>query len=336
MAPHLNEHVLTIYIRTKRRMKERLKDLHTYDTVKLYVYELEKLGCNHGPLLVHLKNMGEIWYDNKGNFKELREGRTDPSLLDITKRKGKVTVKLDALHLWMREVLRHVKLVDMKRLDIPVYFKEFLTHRNKSLHSFFSVDSFSGRVHSPVVNLKGEMRSSLRLHNEKLVSLDVKQMQPTILAKVLRDSLGKNSFSDAIFNGEDVYVHLQRASKLPSRKDAKKYLFQLIFGKPMNDIGKMFEGDTSWVDWINDYKSKVEMKNPHKDRTHTNLAWLLQFSEVKVMTGIWQRLKDEDIPFLTIHDELLCRVSDKDRVFSVMDEELKKHFEFFTINVVCL
>ncbi|CAB9516417.1 hypothetical protein SEMRO_781_G201600.1 [Seminavis robusta] len=25
----------------------------------------------------------------------------------------------------------------------------------------------------------------------------------------------------------------------------------------MNDIGRMFKGDTMWVDWINDYKSRI-------------------------------------------------------------------------------
>ena len=177
------------------------------------------------------------------------------------------------------------------------------------------------------------MRFNLKFHGERIVSLDVKQMQPTILARVLEESLGKNSFSDAIFKGEDVYVHLQKCARLPERKDAKKYLFQLIFGKPTDDIGKMFKGDTGWVDWINSYKSRVEPNNPHKEKKHTNLAWLLQYSEVQVMTDIWQKLKDMDIPFLTIHDELLCKEGDKDVVYGLMDGELKKHFKHFNIHV---
>ncbi len=332
----MSEHIVTTFIRTKTVFKQRLKDLKDYGTVKVYVYELDALlgHRNHGPILWGLRERGEIWYDNKGNFKVLkRDGVLDPSLLVLTKRRDKPVIKLNDLHLWMREHLRQVSLPGVAKKDLPVYFKAFLDHRDGDLSSFFSVDAFSGRIHSPVVNLKGDLRFKLRFFGTRLVSLDVKQMQPTILAKVLLDNLGSNSFSNAIFKGEDVYIHLQESAGLPARKDAKKYLFQLIFGKPMTDIGKMFKGETAWVDWINSYKSRIEPNNPHKENMHTNLAWLLQYSEVQVMSGIWRRLKDMNIPFLTIHDELLCREIDENDVRLVMDEELKKHFSFFEINV---
>lgn len=326
------EHFFTTYVRTKTVFKQRLKDLKDYNTVKIYIYELDKLGVNNGPLLFRLKQTGELWYDHDGNFKALRDGPTDPSLLDRTKKRVKVKGKLTILHEWMRDQLLHVEL-NVPRVDMPVYFKAFLDHRGKQLDAFFSVDAFSGRVHSPVVNLKGEMRRSLRLHGDLLVSLDVKQMQPTILAKVLLDSFGKNSFSTAIFNGEDVYVLLQRAACLSTRPEAKKLLFRLIFGRPKEDIGHMFNGDTGWVDWINSYKSRTEPKNPHKEDTHTNLAWLLQYSEVRVMTGMWERLKEEDIPFLTIHDDILVRDVDVDVTYAIMKQELEKHFKKFSITV---
>ena len=334
----MNEHIVTTFVRTKWVSMHRLKDLKDYDTVPVYIYELDKLigHRNHGPLLWNLKERGEIWYDTKsrvGRFRALKPGRVDFSLLELTKRKDKQTIPLTPLHVWMREQLRFVELPGVAKRDIPVYFKAFLEHQKGNIAPFFSVDAFSNRVHSPVVNLKGDYRFKLRFHKSKIISLDVKQMQPTILAKVLQDSMGENSFSTAIFKGEDVYVHLQKEAGLPQRKDAKKYLFQLIFGKPMNDIGKMFKGETKWVDWINDYKRRTEEKNPHKENRHTNLAWLLQYSEVQVMTGIWQRLKDKDIPFLTIHDEILCKEEDKDVVYDIMEDELKKHFSFFKINV---
>lgn len=331
----MNEHIVTTFVRTKLTFKHRLKDLKNYDTVKVYIYELDKLigHRNHGPLLWNLRELGEIWYDKSGNFKPLKPGRIDPSLLQLTKRKDKVTIKLNELHLWMREQLRFVELLGVAKKDMPVYFRAFLDHQKGDLNPFFSVDAFSNRIHSPVVNLKGDFRFKLRFHKSKIVSLDVKQMQPTILAKVLEDSIGKNDFSTAIFKGEDVYVHLQKVAHLPQRKDAKKYLFQLIFGKPMNDIGRMFKGETKWVDWINDYKKKTEPNNPHKENMHTNLAWLLQYSEVQVMTDIWQKLMDKDIPFLTIHDEILCTQKDKDVVYDTMNQELKKHFRYFTVNV---
>ena len=326
------EHFFTTYVRTKTVFNHRFKHLKDYGTVKIYVYELKKLGVNNGPLLYQLRANGEIWYDKDGNFKALRKGPIDPVLLERTKKRPKIKAPLTTLHKWMRDQLMQVEL-DGDCEDVSVYFKAFLDLRHEQLDAFFTVDAFSGRVHSPVVNLKHELRKSLRFYGKPLVSLDVKQMQPTILAKVLLDSVGENSFSTAIFNGEDVYEILQRNAGLSTRPEAKKFLFQLIFGKPMDDIGKMFIGETKWVDWINGYKSKTEEKNPHKGDKHTNLAWLMQFSEVRVMTGIWQRLMDEGIPFLSIHDELLCRKFDKDVAYSIMHEELSKHFRRFSISV---
>lgn len=325
------EHYFTTYVRTKVVFKHRLNDLKNYDTVRIYIYELDKLGVNNGPLLYGLRAQGQIWYDDKGNFKALREGPVDPLLLERTKKRGKERVPLTDLHVWMREQLMLVEL-DVPRSEMSVYFKTFLDQRSEQLGAFFSVDAFAGRVHSPIVNLKSELRSKLSLGGCEIVSLDVKQMQPTILAKVLLEVIGENAFSTSIFNGVDVYeLLLSKNDSLTNRGEAKKLLFQLIFGKPMKDLGAMFQGCTKWVDWINSYKSKTESKNPHKEDMHTNLAWLLQYSEVKVMAGIWKVLWEKRIPFLTIHDELMCRIGDKDRVYDVMDGELRRHFKSYEI-----
>lgn len=334
-GPRDHEHMFTTYVRTKTVFKSRLKDLKPseYQTVKIYVYELDKLGCNNGPLLYGLREKGEIWYDNNGNFRAQHEGPIDPQLLERTRKPEKIKVPLTPLYRYMRDQLKHVSLKVAEK-DTPVYFKAFLKHREEELDAFFTVDAFSGRVHTPVVNLKHDLREHLRFFGEPLVSLDVRQMQPTILAKVLHDSIGDNPLSNAVFSGEDVYDLLQKKdSSLRSRADAKKFMFQLIFGKPMNGIGRMFNGDIRWVDWINHYKSNREPRNPHSDDRHTNLAWLLQYNEVKIMCFIWERLWKKNIPFLTIHDDILCRSCDQDEVFKVMNEELKRHFKYFSIRV---
>jgi len=151
-------------------------------------------------------------------------------------------------------------------------------------------------------------------------------MQPAILAKILKDTVGSNPFSDAIFRGEDVHVVLQQAAGLNSRHDAKRLLFQLVFGKPMNDVGRLFKGDTAWVDWVNSHKSQLEHWNPHKQDMHANLAWLLQISEAQVMSCIWNKLKAAGIPFLTTHDDVLCPVKRRDTACEIMDKERMLHF----------
>lgn len=326
------EHPLTTYIRTKLTFKHRFKGEDDYETVRLYVYELKKLGFNSGPLLYHLKESGQIWYDEKGNFKPLVPGSVDPSLLEITKKKNKESVVLTPLHIYMRDQLMFVDM-DTDDPQVSVYFKTFVEQRQTNLKEFFTVDDFSARVHTPIVNLKHDLRKFLKLKGEACVSLDVKQMQPMILGKVLAEAVGKNTFSDAIDDGLDVYVMLQKEANLEARDEAKKLLFRLIFGRPKDDIKKMFSGDTSWVDWINQYKSREEIRNPHKQHTHTNLAWLLQHEEVVIMTEIWEQLMVLNVPFLTIHDDVLVRDRDVDTAHGIMQRVLQKHFSKYQIKI---
>lgn len=328
------EHYFTTYVRTKMVFLSRLKDLKTYDRVKVYLYELQKLNVN-GYILNKLRERGEIWYDEKGNFKALKEGSIDITLLDKTKKWDHVKGVLTKLHEYMKGVLSFVS-IDAKEEELPVYFRAFQRYRGGCLDNFFTVDGFSGRVHTPVVNLKGDLRSKLMIKGKKLCSLDVKQMQPLILSKLLEEGVGKNAFSDSINKGEDVYMLLlKQNATLRTRDEAKKFLYRLIFGHPLEDIGSMFEGDTRWVEWINRYKQNKEPRNPHGRDTHTNLAWLLQSKEVEVMTLVWQKLMDRGILFLTIHDDILVIKKDKCVVNDILNQELGRHFKKFEVIINC-
>lgn len=286
-----------------------------------------------GETIFRLRELGEIMYDDVGCFKALDDGPIDVTLLEKTRKWGKVRRELTSLHVYMRDVLKLVT-VDGSVDDLPIYFRTFLLHRDKSLDMFFTVDGFSGRVHSPIVNLKGVFRSRLRINGKQLCSLDVKQIQPTILAKILKDNVGHNPFSSSVENGDDIYMLLlQQNDGLKNRDEAKKFLYRLIFGFPMEDIGSMFKGDTTWVRWINQFKSTNEPKNPHGRDMHTNLAWLLQTKEVEIMSSIWEKLRQKGIPFLTIHDDVLVMKEDRVVAYDIIYKELKLHFKQFEITI---
>ena len=322
----------TTYVRTRTVHQLRLKDLPSYDTVKLFVYELKKLGVD-GQKLHMLQQRGEIQYDSLGNFKALNPGKIDIDLLEKTKRYSTKNGEITDVHIYMRDVLIRVT-IDIGEDELPIYFKNFLIHRGDHPTFFFSVDGFSGRVHTPVCNLKSALRKHLRLDGEKLISLDVRQMQPIILGKVLFDNVGLNPFSSTIEKGKDVYdLLLCQNSSISTREEAKKMLFKLIFGYPMDKISSMFQGDNKWVEWINFFKSNTEKQNPHFRDTHTNLAWLLQSKEVEIMTSAWRRLMRENIPFLTIHDDILVKECHKDTTFKILHEVLSKYFKKFEIVV---
>lgn len=315
------EHQLTTYIRTKMLFKLRFKYLDDYSTIKLHKAELQRFKADAN-VLHQLATKGEIWHDADWNFKALQAGATDLTLLK--KRKSVLT----PLHEWMREQLMHVELPISE--PMPPYFQTFLNYRAKNLDLFVTVDSFCQRFHSPVTSLERGLRPMLRLYGSEVVSLDVAQMQPTLLACILTANVGINDFSTSIETGTDIYILLQDKAGLNTRDDSKKLLFKILFGYPSQDLQRIF-GDADWIRWINSYKSRTEPKNPHKDKPHTNLAHLLQSSEVKIMTGVWLAMAQSGIPFLSVHDELIVRKSDQEKALSIFNTQLSKHFINFKI-----
>lgn len=238
---------------------------------------------------------------------------------------------LTDLHSWMLERVCETELPE--GVEVTPYWNSFLKHRSQFPTLFFTVDEFAGRVHTPISGMSRDLRPLLLLRNEKTCSLDVAQMQPTLLGTILQQAVGENSFSAAINEGSDVYLMLMQTAKLKSRDEAKKRFFQILFGKPNEDLAKLFEG-ANWIEWINKYKSTIEPRNPHgKEKTYSNLAWILQTLEVRVMSEIWRKLAEDAIPFLTIHDEIIVCEKDINKTLDIMNEILKNHFKTFKINI---
>lgn len=237
---------------------------------------------------------------------------------------------LDDLHKTMRTHLMNASLKE--NAPSTEYFNVFLEFRKDRPDLFFIVDAFAKRIHTPVSNFNREYRPNIMLYGQETTSLDVCTMQPLLLGKILRNSIGANEFSQWIDDGQDVYIMLQMKAGLQTRDDGKKRFFEILFAPKNNDLSTLF-GHAKWIEWINDYKGIEEPKNPNsKKKNHSNLAWLLQTTEVKIMKQVWQKLVDNDIPFLSVHDEILSRQSDQEKVFQLFHSVFEKEFSFFKIN----
>ena len=316
------EHRFVTYIRTKMLFAERLRH-QTDNSVFVHESDLRHFDINTA-LLHYLINTGEISHENN-RFKALKAGPVDITLI---KRKG---AEQNELHKWLKQILMFVSLPES--IHAPDYFRMFLKYRNGYLDMFFTVDEFANRVHTPVSSLSHEIRPHLLLCGEKTVSFDVATMQPTLLANILFQNVGENAFSAAIFEGVDIYTMLQQRAGLSTRNEAKKKFFQMLFSRPSNELEKLFQG-ANFIQWINHYKGIQEPKNPHsKQKPYSNLAFLLQNYEVLVMSEIWRNLGEKGIPILTVHDEIICRISDTETVETVFNNILSKHFKTFKINI---
>lgn len=319
------EHKFITYLRTKQLFQQRLKH-QSDDSVCLHESDLKRFNVSMADIK-QMEQSGLIQH-TADRFRALKPGAVDLSLI----RKQRATQT--GLHKYMKQFLKWVDLPGS--IQAPIYFETFLKCRAKYLDLFFIVDAFSGRVHTPVSSLNRDLRPFLILCGESTVSLDISQMQPTLLANVLFDHIGKNAFSGAIFEGKDIYLMLQSKAGLNSRESAKKRFFEILFSKPNNSLQKLFDGE-NWITWINDYKSKPDQRNPHtKEKQHSNLAYLLQSYEVRIMSEIWQNLAEAGIYFLTVHDEIICRAKDAGKVENIMNSILSKRFKAYKINIKTL
>ncbi len=212
------------------------------------------------------------------------------------------------------------------------YFDCFLKFKHDFKYLFFKFDNFSGRLHTPVTSFPAIYRPNILLYSNETASVDVATMQPLLLGLILKNSIGDNQFSSWIDAGEDVYQMLMVASNLADRNKGKERFFQIIFAPPSNELNEVF-GKSNWITWINQYKSKIDERNPHsRQKRYSNLAWLLQRYEVELMKRIWTQLYAANIPFLTVHDEIIVEKENLSRLISIMQPILAKEFQFFKLN----
>ncbi len=330
-----NEQSFLALIRALHLKKQSTRKDQTLDFVFLSLKTIKANFFQDDYELVFnkLKSQKEIDFEKVLNengsfyfkFKVLNDGPIDFSLLIDKSR------KLDNLDRMIKANLRWVSIV--QGIQSSIYFEQFLKQKEKHLDAFFSVDKFSGRIHTPITSLQGSIRKHLLLKNETVVSLDVAQIQPLLLSFILNENIGNNEFTEWIENGEDIYLKFKEKLNLQNREEAKTKFYEITFGIANKRLAEMF-GFSNWIKWVNDVKSFVLQQNPNsKTKPHSNLAWLLQTTEVKIMRSIWQKLIDNDILFLTVHDEVIVRISDADETYKIMVDELKFHFNTFKVNV---
>ena len=319
------------YLRTKMFWRSRLRYVDIFDDVFVHKDQLKQVdlkaleAAKEIVLIYHTVQNAHKSFYHVPYYVPLKEGPIAPYLLEP--QRGQ---QLDSLTTKMRSYLQMVSLKeDSGSTD---YFNLFLELKNQYLNLFFTVDLFSGRVHTPVSSFKREYRPNILIDGEQTSSLDVSTMQPTLLGKILEIQIGINEYSEWINEGRDIYLIIQNKEKLDSRDNAKKRFYEILFSKPNKQLAELF-GNANWINWINEIKSKPLKANPRtQKKQHSNLAWLLQTSEVKIMREVWQGLVNANIFFLSVHDEVIIKVIDAKKAEEIFNNVLTKHFKFYKLN----
>jgi hypothetical protein len=324
------------YVRTHQFMRQRFKAIDIKEGIHIPQTEIESRffpfpKMNRNRILMDLiissrLKMKEAVSAN-GNkpwlYSALQPGAIDLSMITRAHK------EYSPLELQMMQNLMHVTLES--HVPSSPYFDAFMKHRNEYLKLFFTIDSFSGRVHTPVSNFHSEDRQYLLIDGCLTVSFDVVTMQPLLLGKILNDQIGLNLFSQWMDQGQDIYLMLQQITFLETREQSKKRFFEMLFSLPGREFIRLFR-DSDWIKWINRYKRVYEPGNPHsKLKPHSNLAWLLQTTEVQLMRKIWQALYDAGIIFLTVHDEIICKQEDSQQAEFLFRQIMDQEFKYYKL-----
>lgn len=321
------------YVRTKQffgQLKHR--DTDTPHPVHIPMNEIKSRFFNNPrPEIELLKQEGKLQVTEQTTkngytaflYKVTETGGINPAML---KSQPKQHTPIEAY------IMACLKKAGLKK-DAPstVYFDSFLHLKNKYIDLFFTVDDFAGRIHTPVSNFHRNYRQNLLIEGHAIASIDVVTMQPLLLGKILTTAIGDNAYSDWINAGKDIYLMIMERMKLGSRDEAKTRFFEIVFSKPNQQLSEMF-GHAAWIEWINAIKSEPIAYNPHTlEKQHSNLAWLLQNTEVRLMRKVWKALRAADIPFLTVHDEVIMREQDAERSMKIFDRVLRDEFAYFRL-----
>jgi hypothetical protein len=140
----------------------------------------------------------------------------------------------------------------LKLLEIENSFKDYLQKSDLSVEQFnsmlgaatriqnkdifYSVDNTSGRFHSNVTNLSKHLRPYLKIKNESLVNIDVKNSQP-YLSTILLTNPGKVSW----MTENPAFAMLLQTLKVSLNEDVKHYISLVISGRLYEFLMDEFE-----------------------------------------------------------------------------------------------
>ncbi|OWK46603.1 hypothetical protein [Fimbriiglobus ruber] len=205
----------------------------------------------------------------------------------------------------------------------------------------FEPDSFSGRIHTNLTNLKRELRPYLRVDDEPLCQVDVPCSQLGFIG-LAAQSAGRQhhkTYLDQDFFKiweQDIYAYLAAKLKL-TRNEVKTHLTQrALFSSnkspyQKHPVKKLFDKEfpllADYMKAVKNYKPKPTDDPETKEKPYRVLAQKAQVSERKfIIDTVCTRIIRErpDVWINTIHDSILMLRRDAEFVKMIMETEFAK------------
>jgi hypothetical protein len=227
----------------------------------------------------------------------------------------------------------------------------------------YRVDEHGRRLYYPVSSLNSEVRKYLRLDGEEFVEFDMRTGYFSLLYLLLRglkeglyyDIIDEEvrRFAEGVYIGEEwfdlyrecfkgehdfyrmVSIRLGKGMGLfkSQRVDIKDALIRELNGRAdatnrLLGVDRVklrsdLYGDVE--DFIMRMKSSKIYKE-HLNGYYKNVSKCLMSMEVRMMKKVWKQLRDRGIDYLSIHDCVMVKVSDRDRLKEILDSITAQYY----------
>lgn len=221
--------------------------------------------------------------------------------------------------------------VDSIKDDLSKRFNELHVLNIEHKHIWYQFDKY-GRFHSNYTILKRQIRENcLTINGEEIEEIDIKNSQPLLLAKIIKDSnkVGSvvdinefDTFCELVKEGK-LYQHFIDVYKYKDKSDVKKNLiYKVLFGengKYKDKANKTFrEAFPTIHDFIKNYKSN---KKDYKSLSHALQRTESELIFNKIVKEIM--INDMSISLFTVHDSICYPKSHK----NLVEEIFNKHVQ---------
>lgn len=258
------------------------------------------------------------------------------AITEHNKGKLKEEIELDEVRQQIREDLKRISF----RRDVETYMGIFKGRRKyhreqcesfvNERNSYFSVDVKSGRVFHAITSTPKEMREFLLIDGEAIAEPDIPSAQPT-LAATLYDSGNEAEQAEKqrylSFINSDFYKSLAKeaGSHLKYRKAIKRACYREIFFNPKVSKGKLWKAFKKLFPLL---ARKIEERKGQTRlglKKNSDFAIYLQKAEAEiVINDVGKQLVEAGIPFVTVHDSIICPKKDEKKVEKLLHQAVDK------------
>ena len=239
----------------------------------------------------------------------------------------KVNTYLATVELTWPELFQQKDDSNVRRMGRYVLFEDkcvLLT--NLRVYRSFSRNNFDfgGRVYGWWQGQSKEVRAQLRLNGEEVVEPDFSAYHATMLYAMKGIQLQKDPYIIPGFSREEGKIAFNVMINARSAASANGAILGAL-RKAWVPTGKTRCADLR--------KAMVKAHPQVKEYLSSDIGIKLMRKDSDIIVAVMLKLVDEDIPFLPVHDSVICRKRDEGRVKQVMSESFSEAFPGYVCRV---